>query len=155
MSAAIGPAQGARASGSDDRRTRSAPSDGSRRPLAGPALIVICVIHLACAPLFYGTGWDAILADGVINAVETTPEDPERSSTFWYVVAGLALVPFGFLVWWVERRLGRLPAALGWLLIGFVAITVLMVPTGGFWLFLVPAGVVLLRARSAGRPAPS
>lgn len=51
------------------------------------------------------------------------------------------------LAWWVERRVGLLPATLGWLLLGFTAVTVLLVPGSGFWLFLAPAAVVLARAR--------
>ncbi|HLL23411.1 MAG TPA: DUF6463 family protein [Kofleriaceae bacterium] len=131
---------------------RGAAPDG--RPLAGPALLAICAIHLACTPLFYGAGLDAIVFDGIFDAVLTGgATEAERASTFWYVATGLVLVPFGFLVWWVERHVGRLPAALGWLLLGFVALTVLLMPASGFWLFLVPAAVVLVRARGSAPAA--
>ena len=135
-------------------RLGEASSAQGQRPLAGPALLAICLIHLACTPLFYGTGLDAIVDDGIVNGVETAgPTEADRASTFWYVVTGLLLAPFGLLVWEVERQVGRVPGSVGWLLLGFVTLTVLLMPTSGFWLFLVPAGIVLVRAR-ASEPGP-
>ena len=136
-------------------RSTQRPSPGPRgalraasdqHPLAGPALVAICLIHLGCTPLFYGTGLDAIVDDGIFNAVDGG--SAERTSTFWYVVTGLGLAPLGFLVWWVERQVGRVPVTVGWLLLAFVALTVFLMPASGFWLFLFPAAVVLVRARA-------
>lgn len=114
----------------------------------GPILIAISVIHLAVTPLFHGPAVAAIVSGGVLNAVESgaTALDA-RAAAFWYVTAGLGLALLGYLAWWVERRIGTLPAALGWLLLGFTIVTVLLVPVSPFWIFLLPAAIVLWRAR--------
>ncbi|MBA3368393.1 MAG: hypothetical protein H0T99_06955 [Geodermatophilaceae bacterium] len=52
----------------------------------------------------------------------------------------------GQLAWWAERRSGVLPAALGWLLVAFTIINVLLVPISGFSLLLFPATIVLIGA---------
>ena len=115
-------------------------------------LIAITVIHLACTPLVYGQGLGDIIDDGVLNAVETGPTGIDaRGAAFWYVAAGLGVVVLGYLTWWVERRIEALPAGLGWLLVAFTVINVVLVPFSGFWLFLPPAIVVLRRARRPHR----
>lgn len=129
------------------------------RPLAGPILIAISLIHLACVPVFYGPALADIIDAGVVNALEVdgTVID-SRDAAFWYVAAGLGMVLLGYLAWWVERRIGRLPAGLGWLLVAFATANVLLFPVSGFWLFLLPAAVVLRRTRrrddGSAKPLP-
>jgi len=125
------------------------------RPLAGPALIAISVIHFATASVFYGPGLRAIVDAGIVNAVEPgSVVYADRAAAFWYVVAGMGTALLGYLVWWLERRIGIVPSALGWLLVAFVLATVLLVPVSGFWLFLGPAAVVISRSRRhTGRAA--
>lgn len=132
----------------DRPRPVLAPARGTQ-PLAGPALIAIGVIHFAGTPIFHGPALAAIFGDGIVNAIESgsTLLDA-RISAFWYVAAGWGVLLFGQLTWWVERRVGVLPGALGWLLIAFAVVNMLLVPVSGFWLFLFPAGVVLRRSNN-------
>lgn len=120
----------------------------TERPLAGPLLVAISVIHLACTPVFYGPGLAKIFDNGVLDAVESGSSLLDaRAATFWYVVAGFGMGLLGYLAWWVERRVGVLPGALGWLLVAFTVVDVLLMPLSGFWLFLAPAALVIKRSR--------
>lgn len=113
--------------------TPTIPGARTRRPLAGPLLIAISVLHLACTPVFYGPGLAKIIDDGILNAVESGSSRLDaRAATFWYVIAGLGVGLLGFLVWWVERQVGTLPGALGWLLVAFTVINVALMPLSGF-----------------------
>lgn len=136
-------------------RGGSPAATGGTRPMAGPALSAISLIHLASTPIFHGPALAAIIDDGIVNAIESgsTLLDA-RDAAFWYVAAGLGMVLLGQLAWWAERRVGVLPVALGWPLIAFTIINVLLVPVSGFWLFILPAAVVLVRAHRLRIPPP-
>lgn len=124
----------------------------SPRPLAGPILIAISVIHLACTPVFYAPALGDIIDDGLINALESGGElIDSRDAAYWYVAAGLGMVLLGYLTWWVERRGETLPVPLGWLLVAFTIINGALYPLSGFWLFLLPAAVILRRGRGCAR----
>jgi hypothetical protein len=123
------------------------------RPRTGPALLVIAAVHLVCTPLFHADGVRAVLDHGLINGVESgTDLLAARAAAFWYVAAGLLLVPLGYLCWTIEKRGHRLPAALGWILLAFTLVTGALVPLGGFWLFLLPAGFILWTHRRTEDP---
>jgi hypothetical protein len=59
----------------------------------------------------------------------------------------MAAAILGYLVWWLERRVGLVPALLGWLLVAFSLVNVVLVPVSGFWLFLAPAAIIIARSR--------
>lgn len=117
------------------------------RPLAGPVLVAISILHIAGTPLFHAPAVAAIIDHGLVNAVDSSGRLLDaRASAFWYVVTGLVVALLGYMVWWIER-IAVLPAAIGWLLVAFTALNVVLFPLSGFWLFLLPAAVALRRAR--------
>ena len=77
-------------------------------------------------------------------------ERAAQESGFWYVVCGAGVLLLGGLAWWAERQVGALPAALGIGLLVLAFAGLLLGPVTGFWLFLVPGALVLLRRRRAG-----
>lgn len=118
------------------------------RRISGLILIAIGAVHLAAIALFYRRPFIDIVAEGGFDAVDPASSGPmfDREAAYWYLFAGLGFVLLGVLVTWVERHLGAPPAVLGWLLLGVGALGVFLVPVSGFWLFAVPA-VLILRAR--------
>ncbi len=119
--------------------------------LVGLTLIGIGVLHTAMAPVVHGPALRGIIEGGVVAAVESDPAQIAiRSAGFWYLTAGFAVMILGALLWWVQRRIGRLPAAVGWVLLGLTVWGVLLMPVSGFYLFLLPA-VLAWRAAHAGR----
>jgi drug/metabolite transporter (DMT)-like permease len=119
-----------------DRRPR-------RRGLVGPALLVIAVVHLLVTPLFYGDSVASIIDAGVLGAVDADPSLVDlRSASFWYVIAGIGMAFVGADVTWIERRWGRPPPHVGWLLLVLGCVGVVLMPVSPFWLFFVVAAMV-------------
>ena len=116
--------------------------------LVGPVLVGIAVLHTAFTPVFQPAfGWllSAKLLAG--PAAVTLSEKAMQESGFWYVVTGLGLGLLGGLAWWVERQGLRLPTALGVALLALSFAGLLLGPVTGFWLFLLPGALILLRRR--------
>ncbi|MFD0487670.1 DUF6463 family protein [Saccharopolyspora spinosporotrichia] len=61
------------------------------------------------------------------------------------MITGLSWLGWGLLAAWVVRETGRLPASLGWSLIGISVPMCLIEPITGGWLVLA-LGAVALRA---------
>jgi hypothetical protein len=106
------------------------------------------------APVFYREGTDGIVRAGVIDAVPSgAAASPEPAAAFWYLTAGIGVVLLGVLCWWAERRIGGLPAVVGWLLTAFTVWGVVLMPMSGFWLFGIVAILAFRTARRSGAPA--
>ena len=118
------------------------------RPSSGTLLIAIGVLHCSVGVWF---GWPegvAILANGVVDAVE--PE-PERMYWFWFMVTGILTIVLGQLTRWVEGRPdSRLPRFLGWEVLALGLAATAAIPVSGGWLVIAAGVVMILRA---GRPA--
>lgn len=126
-----------------------------RAALVGPVLVGIAALHTAFTPVFQPAfGWllSAKLLGG--PAAVTLGEKATQESGFWYVVTGLGLGLLGGLAWWVERQGLRLPTALGVVLLALSFCGLLLGPVTGFWLFLVPGVLILLRGRDKSRATP-
>lgn len=124
-----------------------------RRPLVGAMLLVIAVLHLLAAPLFYGEALTSIIDGGVFGAVDANPSAIDlRSSGFWYLIAGIALTFISANVTWIERHHGRAPAHVGWMLLVLGGFGVMLMPVSPFWLFFVAAAMVAHSRRSRQDP---
>lgn len=87
-----------------------------------------------------------IVDEGLVGSVGS---DPERAFTLWYVVAGLGLLALGELSRWAARETGRLPARLGWWLLGISVPVVVLMPASGGWLIAVLGILSLFAAQHA------
>lgn len=117
------------------------------RPVVGPVLAVIAALHLGTTGVFYGAGWATIIDRGVLNAIT----GPEMEAAFWWVAAGLGMVMVASLAWLCEARTGRLPVPFAVLLLAFTAFGVVLMPSSGFWLFLIPAVIIGVQAARASQ----
>lgn len=110
---------------------------GARWSSAGLWSIVVGVLHVAAAPVFYADSVRSIIDAGVIASVEADAELLElRSASFWYTTAGLMLILLGLLVLRQEQATGRPPAGTALLFLVTGLWGVLLVPMSGFWFVL-------------------
>lgn len=131
-----------------DARTTTPHQVTTRRPLVGVVLAAIGVVHIAATPIFYGDALRSVLDSGVVASIEADPALVDlRSAGFWYVAAGLGIVTLGVVVTWAERRLGTVPAVLGWIMLGLAVWGVIMMPVSPFWAFFLVAGLAFRSAR--------
>lgn len=129
-------------------RNRQGPPGSGWNRAAGIVLIVIAGLHLVVmAPHPHWASW---LAGGLWAGAGS----PESTSSFWAMPGSFAvpLVLLGVLVLRQARR-GGVPAFLGWTLLGwFLVCVLLMSPVSGFTLGLLPSVLLVigtLRASSA------
>ena len=90
-----------------------------------------------------------LLDDGLIGAVV---DHTERHAELWFLLCGLFLILFGHLLHWTVLRTGRVPALVGWWLIGLGVPIVVLLPASGGWLLLA-IGVLALVAARRTRPS--
>ena len=118
----------------------------SRRWL--PRLIVgVAALHIGLG-LALETPLRDIADAGVVDSIDG---HAERESAFWYLVAGVSLLALGELARWVVRETGRVPARLGYWLIGIGVAAIVLMPVSGFWLV---AALGALALRASRRPEP-
>lgn len=107
----------------------------------GPMLLGLGVVHLACTPVFYGGQLKALIDDGVVNAGDA------HADVAWYLVAGAGVTLLGGVVDQIERDGRALPDWFGWSVLAVGACGAVLMPAGGFWLYLGVGAHTLLRAR--------
>lgn len=112
----------------------------------GRWIMAVGIIHVAVGLFVFGEPLQAIVRDGVWNAVDG---HAGRPLAFWFVFLGLFTIVFGSLVDWVEGLGIRLPRHLAWAFLALVALGIVTMPVGGGWLLLPPALGALVRS---GRP---
>ena len=124
------------------------------RGIAGTLLAVIGALHVGLGLAVAGSLRGAVASGRVVNPVESFANS-SISLEFWFLMFGLPLLILGHLAAWVERRFEcRLPAFVGWELLGVSALGVVLDPDSGFWLLLVVALMILWRSRAAS-PSPA
>jgi hypothetical protein len=117
----------------------------------GKLLLLTAVAHLGVGAVGLRAPLAALARDGVLGAVGPVEAQPERHAALWFMLSG---VLFGLLGHLADRTLsagGRLPASLGWGLLGAGGLgAALLRGPSGFWA-LLPQGLLALRAaRTAG-----
>ncbi len=109
--------------------------------MAVGALHVLYVFVTSFGPLV------DIAREGLVNAV-----DPhlDRAEAFWSLMSGLLFITLGYVVHWMQARIGSLPAFPGWALLGIALVGVILMPFSGFWAF-IPLAIVMLVVSRQGR----
>ena len=115
----------------------------TRRPVrwAGPALIFIGVLHTAVMILALYPVYGEMLSAGLWNTVSasTYEEAPAWSAASWSLIFGFMLVFAGLLL---PRNRVPVSKAAALVLVGILAVGIVVMPTGGFWLGIpVAAGL--------------
>lgn len=111
---------------------------------SGLYLLMLGLIHMIFGLVVCWDRMCAIVTDGLVSQIESSPE---RAEFFWFMVTGLVLLILGYLIhWMVFTREIRPPKALGWMLLGLTVIGALAIPLSGFVLFL-PVGLVMVWGR--------
>jgi hypothetical protein len=123
----------------------------------GPILIVIGIAHVGWTLHYFGAVFAELRQAGFWNALDRLPNEPgypfERSAAFWCLVYGFFLVIAGLLIRFAHVHVGRLPAALGWILLAFFSMAAFMMPKAPFWVGIVLAIAAILDARPDDGPA--
>ncbi|MGF1473856.1 MAG: DUF6463 family protein [Rubrobacteraceae bacterium] len=114
--------------------------------LGGPALIVVSLIHTAVGIVFYWRPLGDIVRGGLFNAV--VPHF-DRDAAFWFLMSGALIFVLGQLAWWSQRRIGTLPAFVGWETIALAAVLGILMPVSG-WPLVAACGLMLLGAARFG-----
>jgi Family of unknown function (DUF6463) len=120
--------------------------DNPRRRWIGRWILVVGVLHALLGFGIYIDSVAAVVREGLWNTVNGTVQG--RPEAFWFIAAGFLLMLLGALTSWIEARLEP-PRFLGWTLLAFAAVGIVMMPVSGFWL-LLPPGVAFLMKRSPG-----
>lgn len=103
--------------------------NGDMRHRIGELWIGLGVFHLALIGVLGREELGGIVAAGVVDGISGSTV---REAVFWLFYLGVPLVLIGLITRWAQRRLGTVPASLGWAsaisgLLGWI-----VVPVSGF-----------------------
>jgi hypothetical protein len=122
------------------------------RPLVGPLVAAVGVVHVALTPVFYGASVRSVVDGGVVAAIEAEPTLSERRGVgFWYATTGLAVIAYGIAITERERQAAPLPISLPVVLTGIAAWGVVLMPKAPFWVFGPLAALAAVRRRTTLR----
>lgn len=113
--------------------------------LAGTLMVAVGAFHEVAGLAIYRSPLVEMLRAGAVDTVlpNLDPAFHGRQAAFWFMIAGPVLVMLGALAAWAERRVGTLPAWLGWSLLVLTIIGTAMFPNSAFWALFVPAFVII------------
>jgi hypothetical protein len=116
---------------------------------AGWLLTGVAAVHAAFGLWMGRRPLLAIAHDGFVDAV-----DPhvDRNFVFWFLIASPLLWMLGRFARWLAAEGRRPPAWLGRNLLAVALVGAALMPASGFWLIVPPAALLLLAARTGGRP---
>jgi hypothetical protein len=119
-----------------------------RRAIAGPALIIVCVLHTAVGVLASAPALGEALANGWFGAITSDLE-----VALWFLMTGFFGVVAGLAMTALERT-GRMPwsVSIGLLLIALIGLSA--APVSGFLFVLVAAVIAVVQSVRAGRRGP-
>ena len=84
----------------------------------GTLLLMTAAGHLAVGTALLRAPLKAIARDGLAGAVGPVERQPERHAALWFMLGGVQLALLGRLAGAILAAGGRLPASLGWGLLG-------------------------------------
>jgi hypothetical protein len=108
----------------------------------GRWLIGVSILHTLFATVVFHKTLLIIVQRGVFNVVGT---DPMIAAVVWFVLCGAAMFIGGLAISALERASGTVPKSIGWSLLVYAIIGVVLMPASGFWLIFPPAIAVLLK----------
>jgi hypothetical protein len=119
-----------------------------RTPRVGSLITAVGVVHVASTPVFFPESVRSIVDGRILGTVSAEPSAmPVRAAGFWYAIAGIAVIAFGWMTGHVERTGGTLPPATPAVLAGLGVTGVALDPQSGFWVFFPLAWIARRRTR--------
>ncbi len=114
--------------------------------VSGYLLIAISMIHILVGVWLFTEPLSDIVRNGIFNTTAPNPFAPyfDREDAFWFMMVSPLLFTLGQLCCWAEVQEIRLPAFLGWNLLAFSVVGILIEPISGFWLLILPAVLILI-----------
>lgn len=110
----------------------------------GRWMIAVSALHTLFGIVAFAPVLQSMASSGVWNSVGA---DPMRGAVAWFLLCGGFMLISGLAVDAGERSEGDFSfAAIGWSLLAVTAITIILMPVSGAWLFLPPA-IAMIRRR--------
>ncbi|MDQ0893179.1 DUF6463 family protein [Agromyces ramosus] len=120
-----------------------------RTAIAGPALIIVCVLHTAVGVLASAPALGEALASGWFGAMTSNLE-----VALWFLMTGFFGMVTGLAMTALEHA-GRLPWSVSIALLMIALIGVSAAPVSGFLLVLVAAVIAVVQSARQSRQRPS
>ena len=118
---------------------------------SGTMVMGIAAFHCGATALIPPI-WEAFVSTVRSGGFNAVGEHNDRAAMAWFNIAGLSFGLIGWLMNRYERDTQRpLPAAAGWGLLAINGVGAFLMPTGGFYLFIAPCGMIIYRARRAAK----
>jgi hypothetical protein len=115
---------------------------------AGHLIIAIGVLHTVVGLILGAGPLAAIFRDGYVGAVDG---HFDRMAIAWFLLFGFVLMLAGDAVRAIEDTAATVPPRLGYALGAIALLGGTAMPVSGFWLGLIPATMIVLRARQSPR----
>ncbi|MFQ4146665.1 DUF6463 family protein [Chlorogloeopsis sp. ULAP02] len=117
--------------------------------VSGYLLITISIIHILVGICLFTEPLSEIVRNGVFNTTAPNPLSPyfDREDAFWFMMISPLLFILGQLCCWAEAQGSSPPAFLGWNLLGFSVVGIVIEPISGFWLLIMPAVLILIESQ--------
>jgi len=107
-------------------------------------MIVIGLLHTGVGLQAFRSRLADMFAEGL---VDTADASADRGFAFWFLACGLVWMILGAFIDWAERSPHELPRFLGWILLAFASLLILVMPVSGMWLLLIPAVGLIAKSR--------
>jgi len=109
---------------------------------SGILLILTGGLHTLVALLLGKDVFLQIIRDGVVNAI--APDDFAAQFAFWFLICGLFILPFGFVLHhYIKKTQQPPPRSLGYALLIIAVFGCVIAPVSGFWLILLQALIII------------
>jgi hypothetical protein len=112
---------------------------------AGAVVIGIGILHTVVGLALGAAPLGDILRHGYVGAVDG---HFDRMAIAWFLLFGFVLMLAGDAIRVVEQSMRAVPPRLAYGLGAIALVGAVAMPVSGFWLALVPVGMLLVRARS-------
>ncbi len=113
--------------------------------LSGYWLIIVSILHFIGGFVFFPEPLAEIARAGWWNTVSPDPFNLnyEREAAFWFMTLSPLLFILGMLCCWIQDRQLIMPAFVGWSLLVFTIVGIVIMPVSGLWLLLPPSAIIL------------
>jgi hypothetical protein len=125
--------------------------------IAGRSWIAIAILHSVIGVVGYYPQWRAIAQSGWFNVVAPNPLAPffDREDALWFMMLTPFLVILGQLCLWADRQKLTLPISVGGTLLVSAIVGLFFIPISGFWLMLIPSGMMLYTSQGFALSDPN
>ena len=107
--------------------------------------MLVATGHTLMAPVFFGTTYRQLVADGLYNAVRSA----KTGMAVWFALFGLLLFILGMLISTMEKHAIRVSTSTGVALLLLTVLGIVLMPVSGFWL-MFPAVFAMLHRHRTG-----